>query len=558
MILAGDFNSHTFDRGHWWARSSGATVLVATPAAPLRRRLLHPDRGAAREPLFDALRESGFEWEPLRRPSADAGASLRPAARGPRAARAAARCVRCCAGSRRRAHLRLDWFAGRGWRDGRGATVRGLDGPGLASDHAPLVARSSGKVAASLAPDAPSSVDPCPCPHRNTLAIVGAGPVGLEAAARRARRRLRRPRLRARRRRLARARLGPRAHVHAVAHESGPASRARLDALRLERAAPPTRPPTGRELAERYLAAAGARCPSWRRASTLTRGRAHRTPQGCSRATPGRAAAREHPFRLMVRDPGGRESFLHAFALIDASGVYGQPNWAGDGGIPARNELYLAPQLSYHLDDVLGLRRERYAGQRSAGDRRGDSAAPRWSSTGAARGGGAGHPCGLGRRANPPRCCTPRADDPLSERRASTRGPGRWPGRDPVGDATWAACGGRRLRVQLRDPPLSRRADAPATQKPGRGGRAGDRQRRLRTRRLALPRAPDLTRCYATRGSMRWHGDRHERGRLPDRPAAVAVDTRASRARLLHPRPQVVRALAHFLLETGYRQVART
>ena len=39
-----------------------------------------------------------------------------------------------------RAHLRLDWFAGRGWQGGSGATVRGLDGPGRASDHAPLVA----------------------------------------------------------------------------------------------------------------------------------------------------------------------------------------------------------------------------------------------------------------------------------------------------------------------------------------------------------------------------------------------------------------------------------
>src|SRR5207247_4440480 len=72
-----------------------------------------------------------------------------------------------------------------------------------------------------------------------------------------------------------------------------------------------------------------------------------------------------HPFRLMVRDQGGRENFIHAFAVIDASGVYGQPNWAGDGGIPARGELYLAPQMSYHVDDVLGLRRARYAGKRA-------------------------------------------------------------------------------------------------------------------------------------------------------------------------------------------------
>jgi hypothetical protein len=77
----------------------------------------------------------------------------------------------------------------------------------------------------------------------------------------------------------------------------------------------------------------------------------------------GGPARGQHPFRLLVRDAGGRESFLHANALIDASGTYGQPLWAGTGGIPARGETYLAPQMSYHPDDVLGLRRERYAGK---------------------------------------------------------------------------------------------------------------------------------------------------------------------------------------------------
>ena len=77
------------------------------------------------------------------------------------------------------------------------------------------------------------------------------------------------------------------------------------------------------------------------------------------------AGRREQPFRMLARDVGGRESYLHAYAVIDASGVYGQPNWAGDGGIPARRELYLAPQLCYRLEDVLDLERPRYAGKRT-------------------------------------------------------------------------------------------------------------------------------------------------------------------------------------------------
>src|SRR6185295_9766645 len=121
--------------------------------------------------------------------------------------------------------------------------------------------------------------------------------------------------------------------------------------------------PTGAELAERLLTPlAGA-------PELAPRVHAHQQVVHVSRHgarkhdRAGGAPRVEHPFRLLVRDAGGRESFLHAHALIDATGTYGQPLWAGTGGIPARGETYLAPQMSYHPDDVLGLRRERYAGK---------------------------------------------------------------------------------------------------------------------------------------------------------------------------------------------------
>jgi endonuclease/exonuclease/phosphatase (EEP) superfamily protein YafD len=141
VILAGDFNSHTFDRGTWLAPHVGALALLFTPAAALRRRLLRPDEGPEREPLFDELARAGFAWdrfndrEPTLRLRFERLEELH-ALFGP----AAGAARRLLGQAERRGRLRLDWFAGRGWRDGSGRTVPGLDGPGRASDHAPIVA----------------------------------------------------------------------------------------------------------------------------------------------------------------------------------------------------------------------------------------------------------------------------------------------------------------------------------------------------------------------------------------------------------------------------------
>jgi thioredoxin reductase len=120
--------------------------------------------------------------------------------------------------------------------------------------------------------------------------------------------------------------------------------------------------PTGAELAARYLEPL-AKLPELEKRVHTHAQVVHVSRRGMLKSD--MEGRREHPFRIMVRDSGGRESYLHAFAVIDASGVYGQPNWAGDGGIPARQELYLAPQMSYHLDDVLDRKRTRYAGKRT-------------------------------------------------------------------------------------------------------------------------------------------------------------------------------------------------
>lgn len=145
IVLAGDFNAHTFDRGLWHSPLSGGASLLTWPGALLRARLLRPDRGPLRETLFDVLREHRFAWEPFVdfAPTLSVRFDRLDEVNGlPAGLRRAAAPVLAWAEARGR--LRLDWFAGRGWRGGRGVTARGLDGPGLASDHAPIAARFEG------------------------------------------------------------------------------------------------------------------------------------------------------------------------------------------------------------------------------------------------------------------------------------------------------------------------------------------------------------------------------------------------------------------------------
>jgi len=120
----------------------------------------------------------------------------------------------------------------------------------------------------------------------------------------------------------------------------------------------------------------------------------------------------------MVRDAGGRESYLHAYAVIDASGVYGQPNWAGDGGIPARQELALAPQMTHHLEDVLGARRPRYAGKRTMVIGAGASAATAVTELATLAREASGTSVVWVARRPVAELYPPMADDPLPQRRA--------------------------------------------------------------------------------------------------------------------------------------------
>jgi thioredoxin reductase len=71
----------------------------------------------------------------------------------------------------------------------------------------------------------------------------------------------------------------------------------------------------------------------------------------------------EAPFELIVEHEGVEQRHL-ARAVIDASGTWTKPNPLGAGGVPAAGERAHRDRVAYGIPDVLGLDRSRYAGRR--------------------------------------------------------------------------------------------------------------------------------------------------------------------------------------------------
>jgi thioredoxin reductase len=75
---------------------------------------------------------------------------------------------------------------------------------------------------------------------------------------------------------------------------------------------------------------------------------------------PGRASS---PFRLLLREAKGKERSEEADIILDCTGTYGRHRWLGESGIPAVGETAAEPQISYALDDILGERKNYYGGK---------------------------------------------------------------------------------------------------------------------------------------------------------------------------------------------------
>ena len=118
--------------------------------------------------------------------------------------------------------------------------------------------------------------------------------------------------------------------------------------------------PTGAELVEQYLrplAALPAIAPHLR----LTTKVLSVARQGFDKM---KSSGREEaPFVLRVSSSGCEKEIL-AKAVIDASGTYSTSNPLGGNGVPAIGERDAADRIVYGIPDVLGADRDRYAGRR--------------------------------------------------------------------------------------------------------------------------------------------------------------------------------------------------
>lgn len=76
------------------------------------------------------------------------------------------------------------------------------------------------------------------------------------------------------------------------------------------------------------------------------------------------ASRQESPFQILVRSLEG-EDLIESDFVLDCSGTYPNHNWLGAGGIPCPGETEIQQQLIWTLPDVAGNDRERFQGKRT-------------------------------------------------------------------------------------------------------------------------------------------------------------------------------------------------
>ncbi|MGY3080896.1 hypothetical protein ACVWZZ_007304 [Bradyrhizobium sp. LM6.10] len=192
-----------------------------------------------------------------------------------------------------------------------------------------------------------------------TVAVIGAGPVGLAAAAHVLERGMSPVVLEA----------GPEA-AHAVRQWQHvqlfspweyniDKAAARLLAPTGWNSPDPSAYPTGGELLDRYLMPLATRTPLREVIRTSSRVSAISRVGFDKAKTRGREQA---PFEIRYQNGGGPE-VLRADAVIDTSGTWFSPNPGGRNGLPAIGERECASHIAYGMPDLRGADRARYAGK---------------------------------------------------------------------------------------------------------------------------------------------------------------------------------------------------
>lgn len=195
--------------------------------------------------------------------------------------------------------------------------------------------------------------------QKKTVAVIGAGPVGLAAAAHVLERGMKPIVLEA----------GP-----AIGHAARQWGHVRMFSpweYNIDRAAErllvatgwnspdPHQYPTAAELVERYLEPLATRTPLNDHIQTSSRVTAISRVGFDKVKTNGRELA---PFELRYQNGAGPK-MMRADAVVDASGSWSSPNTAGVNGLEAFGEAEMRELIAYAMPDVLGAARSRYAGK---------------------------------------------------------------------------------------------------------------------------------------------------------------------------------------------------
>ena len=120
--------------------------------------------------------------------------------------------------------------------------------------------------------------------------------------------------------------------------------------------------PTGDELAEGLIEPLAQSGPLAGRVRLGTRVKAIAREGLLKHEAIGSEDRAARPFRLLLENPDGSESIEHADAVIDCSGTYGNPNRLGDGGIDAPGETTFDDRIERFLPRF-EAEAERWAGR---------------------------------------------------------------------------------------------------------------------------------------------------------------------------------------------------